>query len=211
MFEGAVFLDCGSHTGQTLDEVIKPQYGFKSIIGFEPMPVQFAELVTKYSDPRIHLFNHGLVDRTETMNIYGSNSICEASLYPGKRDVDENVVTPCAMVEASEFFREHISADDRNILKLNCEGAEIPIMNNLIDSGEVWKLAHVMLDFDCRYIEGQQHLEGELLQRLGDIGFNRYTLCDDNPHIAHIDKVAYWLPVVDSGQPDPQGRNVGPS
>jgi FkbM family methyltransferase len=210
MFSGAVFIDCGTHDGQSLDEAIKPEYGFARIYGFEPMPNQYAHLLEKYDDDRMTFFNHGLLDHTGTENIYGSNDICEASLYPTKRDVNPGVVTPCAMVEASEWFRQYIRAEDQTILKLNCEGAEIPVLNNLIDSGEIWKIDHIMLDFDCRYIAGNQHLEQEMLDRLASIGFNRYTLADDDPSRTHLQKMAHWLPVVASHQPDPEGRNVGP-
>ena len=205
-------MDCGTHDGQSLEEASKPIYGFARIYGFEPMSRQFQNISAQYADdPRCTFFNHGLLDHTGTEIIYGSNDICEASLYPTKRDVNESVTTECQMVEASEWFREHIHAEDRNILKLNCEGAEIPILNNLIDSGEIWKIDHIMLDFDCRYIAGNQHLEGEMLDRLASIGFDRYTLADDNPYLTHLEKMAHWLPVVASRQPDPEGRNVGPN
>ena len=211
MLNGAVFMDCGTHDGQSCAEATKDLYGFAKIFGFEPMPKQWANISSTYrDDPRCTFFNHGLLDHTGTVDIYGSNDICEASIYPTKRDVNPAVVTPCAMVEASEWFRQYIRDEDRNIFKLNCEGAEIPILHNLIDSGEIWKIDHIMLDFDCRYIDGNQHLEAEMLDRLRSIGFNRYTLADDNPYLTHLQKMAHWLPVVASGQPDPERRNVGP-
>jgi FkbM family methyltransferase len=198
-FDGAVFLDCGSHIGQTLEEVVKQTYGFKTIFGFEPMPTQFNYLVETYKDNRVYLCNYGLADRTETMNIYGSNSICEASLYPNKRDVDQNIVTQCLIVEASEFFREHISSDDRNVMKFNCEGAEVPILNNLMDTGEIWKVSNMVITFDCRYISGEEHHEAELINRLHSINYDRWVSSDDAfvPHTQpHSEKIEQWLSTI---------------
>lgn len=35
-----IFLDVGAHDGQTLAEVLKPEYRFDRVYAFEPMPAQ---------------------------------------------------------------------------------------------------------------------------------------------------------------------------
>ncbi len=200
MFDGAVFIDCGSHAGVTLEEAVKPCYGFKTIHAIEPMPNQFAQLRATYGgDLRVDLHNFGLADYTGPADIYGSNDIAEASMYAAKRDVNAAVVTPCQVVEASEFFRQCISADDRNVMKFNCEGAEVPILNNLIDSGEIWKVSNAVITWDCSCIPGEEHHEAELIARMQSIGFDRWVgsveAFDPPPGIPwpHPAKIAQWL------------------
>lgn len=195
MFNNTIFLDIGTHDGQTLEEVVKPLYEFKVIYSFEPMPKQYQHAFGIYSQYKyVKLFNYGLSDKTATMNLYGSNNNMGASIYATKRDVEPEIVTPCIFVEASKFFRDNLSVDDSVIMKLNCEGSEIPILNNLIDSGEIWKIANVMIDFDIRKVEGMGHEELLLMERFNTIGFDRYVLCDTvmvgSTHQARINN---WL------------------
>ncbi len=191
-----VFLDCGSHNGHTLEEVTKPQYDFDLIIGFEPMPREYLELVERFGKtPRVRLYNFGLSDRTGSAPVYGTNDNLGASLFAAKNDVEPDVITECDFVEASEFVRQ-LESDDV-ILKLNCEGAEVPILHNLIDTGAIHRLRNVMIDWDVRKIPGMEREEQAILARLAAAGFDRVSLCDNvmvGPD--HQARIANWLSTV---------------
>jgi FkbM family methyltransferase len=185
-----LFLDVGAHDGQTLREVLR--HPFDRIFAFEPMPVQHRNLLRDFTDPRLQILRYGLSDRSGTMPVYGTNDDMEASVYPDKVDVDRVACTWCEFVEASRFFHDHV--EPPVIVKLNCEGSEIAILNNLIESGQVWKITNVMIDFDVRKIPGMEHLEAELLDRFEQIGFHNFSLCDDvMKGETHQDRIAHWL------------------
>lgn len=189
-----IFLDVGAHDGQTLEEVLQPGYPFTVIHAFEPMPAQFATLMGRFSDPRLHVHNFGLLDRTENLPLYGTNEAMEASVYPAKADVDATVVTPASFMDASAFFRRYVTGPV--VVKLNCEGSEVAIVDSLIASGEIWKVTFMMLDFDVRKIPGMEHQEADLLARLATIGFGgaRLALCEDVMQGAtHQLRIANWL------------------
>ena len=190
-----VFVDVGAHIGYTLAEVTKPRYTFDKIFAFEPMPKQFAVLVEMYgSIPHVELLHCGLLDMSGKRNIYGSNTRLEASIYDNIGIVDKNFVTQCDFLEASEFFKARLSAQDTNIIKINCEGSEILILNNLMDTGEIWKITNVMIDFDIRKIESMRYQEQLILDRFRAIGFDRYSLCDDAMiGDTHQVRIAHWL------------------
>ena len=198
LFEGAVFLDVGGHTGQTVDEVARPKYGFRTIFSFEPMPLQYRHLLRAYRTyENVQVMDYGLGDSTRTTTVYGANEICESSIYADKNDVSTLRQTECAIVDASNWFQRNIDNEDTVIMKINAEGSEIPIMNNLIDSGEIHKIDNVMLDFDCRKIPGMAHCEGELIARMASIGFDRYSLCDDVMRGAtHQNRIGNWLSTI---------------
>jgi FkbM family methyltransferase len=172
-----VFIDVGGHVGQTLAEVTKPLYRFDRIFCFEPMPNEFASLTAKFGDDkRVTLINAGLAERTGERPIFGSNRDMGASLFQTKRDLDDpSVVTVCSFIHVSDFFRDAITRLDLVVMKLNCEGSECIIMNDLIDSGEVWKLANVMIDFDVRKIPDVAQQERQLRRRMRAIGFANYV------------------------------------
>lgn len=187
-----IFLDVGSHTGQTLEEVTRPQYGFK-VYGFEPMPVQYQALVAAFDDkPNVILLNYGLSDKSCDKTLYGDNSQMEASVFSNKYDVDYNVQTVCKFVQASGFLRA-IQAKDVT-LKLNCEGAEVEILDDLIRSGEIWSVGNLMIDFDIRKVPGGEREAKRVLKELDGIGYDRYHLSENVMHgPTHQARIANWL------------------
>lgn len=191
-----IFLDVGGHLGQTLEEVTKPTYHFDKIYCFEPMPREFAQLRARFGHlSMLSLRNYGLADSTGNRPIYGTNADMGASIYQSKMDLDDpNTITDCAFVRASDFFQEEIEAGDLVVMKLNCEGAETIILNDLLDSGEIEKLANVMIDFDIRKIPDRVGDERAVLDRFSETGFSRYCRAEDvmrGP--THQTRVREWI------------------
>ncbi len=195
-----MFIDVGAHEGQTLREVVNPRYSFNEIYAFEPMPNQYRSLkrwregLPLTYKKRLHLMPLGLSDYTGHGSIYGANDSMEASVFPDKTDVDSSVVTDCRFLKVSEFFKHFVQKNDQAVMKLNVEGAEVPILNNLIDSGEIHKCLSIMIDFDCIKIPSQQHHKQELIDRMKAVGFNHFCLAEDvMVGVNHQDRIAHWL------------------
>lgn len=187
------FIDVGGHEGQTLEEVTKPRWSFDRIHCLEPMPAQFALLRERFACHAVTIHPFGLAAKTGPRSLYGSNDIMEASIYSAKDDVDATVETDCFFVAASQFVNTWCPTGDL-VVKLNCEGAEIEILDDLIDTGAIWRCVNVMVDFDIRKVPGQEHHEQRILARLRDIGFDRISLCDDVMRGAtHQARIANWL------------------
>lgn len=191
-----VFLDVGTHDGHTLEEVTSNKYNFYKIYGFEPMPQQYINAVNNFgAHHNVELFNFGLSDTTGKANLFGSNNNLGTSIYNKKNDVEKDIITECDLVETSQFFKKYISTETTVVVKLNCEGAEIPILNNLINSGEIWKISNVLIDFDIRKVTGMEYNEKLLLDRLAAIGFENYSLSDAfvGTGPTHQIRIGNWL------------------
>ena len=191
-----IFLDVGAHIGQTLQEAIKDDYLFDAIHCFEPMSEPFAALgkmareanakpdpqnqnVFKLGEKTIILNNFGLANISGERIVYGSG--VGASLYGGDRrheeqNIDRSLTATCAFVEASDYFRQHFVQNDLLIVKMNCEGAEVEILKNLLESGEIFKIANVMIDFDARKIKNMRTEPYKLIKRFRKQGFRNYNL-----------------------------------
>lgn len=193
-----VFIDVGAHEGQTLEEIVKPEYGFDLIVAFEPMPAQYDVLVKRFGAlPNVTLMNSGLADFSGRRWLYGRNDRMEASIWPNKTDVDPEVATNCRFERASEIVARFVADGDEAILKLNCEGAEVPILDDLIASKEIWKIHHVLIDFDIRRVAGQEHEARRVLNDLAAIKFTRYSLSQDvMVGDTHQQRTAAWLATV---------------
>lgn len=192
-----VFLDIGAHRGQTLWEVLQPYYAFDRIYAFEPMYKHYHILDHNHGDvEHLEILNFGLADCTKSMSLWGTNRRGAASIYAEKANVDAQYETICDFVEASLFFRTHLSLDDINIVKINCEGSEIPILDNLIDTGEIWKITSASICWDSEKIPGMEGEEARVKRRLVDIGFDRHELPSGISYLkgkSHQRRILYWL------------------
>lgn len=199
MSQRKVFLDIGGHEGQTLNEVLSGKYSFDKVYCFEPMPREYNFLVQNFTERGIphnlEILNHGLLDVTGERIIYGTNEDMAASIYKEKYDVNNrDHETVCKFVSSAEFFKEHIKEDDLVVVKLNCEGSEVIIVDTLLESGEIRKVDNMMLDFDIKKVPGREQEADELLQRLNDNGFTKYSLeWEVMVGDTHENRIGNWL------------------
>ena len=147
-----IFLDVGANTGQTL-QAVRDQ-GFEKIVCFEPSRLCWPKLTamaeTVSPQCTVQLEKFGLWNKT-----------CEALLLePGRAGAslwkkDKSVLDTtelCLFHRASEWFAEHLTGDETVFLKLNCEGAECDILDDLFDSGEFDKVSYALICFDAHKI-----------------------------------------------------------
>lgn len=171
-----IFLDIGAHEGETLYDILTEAYFFDEIHCFEPMAKPFAKMKSLYTGQgtaKVFFHNFGLSSTTDTQEIFGAGA--GASMFSDKVDVDAALCATCSFVRASEFFQEHLKAEDLIIVKINCEGGEVPILYDLIASKEMFKADHLMVDFDARKIPSQRNAPKDLMKKLKAIKYKNYT------------------------------------
>jgi FkbM family methyltransferase len=175
-----IFLDVGAHNGQTLKQVIKSIYNFDKIFCFEPMPEQFKhlqEIAKNFNN--VSVYNFGLSNKNGIFTIYGDNTDQGASIFPRKDINGAHIKTDCQLIKASDFFHNNISDKDIVFMKLNCEGSEVDILEDLAETKEIFKIRNVMIDFDIRKIDNNQYREQNILKKFQEINFTNYSLCEE--------------------------------
>jgi FkbM family methyltransferase len=185
-----VFLDVGAHIGETLRAVVDQRYRFDRIVCFEPASWCMQRL-SRFRDPRVELAPFGLWNRTERGTLHDPGSI-GASVFEDK--ARSNKTETAWFVRASDWFAENLDLDDTVYLKLNCEGAECDILDDLIDSGEIRKADFILVHFDVRKVLSQRHRENEVKARLREEGIDRLVEADEaliGPSM--IARVQHWL------------------
>jgi FkbM family methyltransferase len=197
-----ILLDVGARNGESLGEFVK--WPFDAIHAFEPMHAQYDNACAATDDPRVTVHNDGLSNETGTMTMYGSDDRGEASVYASKVDIHDQATTVCDFVRASEFFARFPAWTDI-YMKLNCEGSEIAILHDLIDSGQLDRVKAFRVEFDISRCVGFEDEADRLLERLDEIGYDRYTigsnaritdqgLVDDVPQVGtHHERLHAWL------------------
>ena len=186
-----VFLDVGAHVGSTLMAVRDPKYAFDRIYCFEPASSCWPAL-KKRADRRVTICHFGLWNRTTKQTLYDPGS-SGASLYADKFR-EGTTGEKIRLVRASEWFSNNVRAEDEVYLKLNCEGAEVEILEDLLDTGCLAQVRSVMIDPDVRKVPSQAHRESELRERLALSGLTNYALEEDvMVGRTHRERIQHWL------------------
>jgi FkbM family methyltransferase len=186
-----VFLDVGANDGGSLHAVRDPKYGFGRIYCFEPASACWPAL-EGVRDDRVTVCRFGLWDRSCEQVLYNPGSE-GASLFEDKfRTAPSEEV--CRFVRASDWFRGNLDEKDDIFVKLNCEGAECDIVEDLLDSGQLAGVRSVMIDPDVRKVPSLVHREHELRERLVLAGLTNYVMRDDVMiGETHHERIQNWL------------------
>ncbi len=90
--------------------------------------------------------------------------------------------------------RSNLGNDDIVFLKLNCEGSECDILEDLLGSGEIRKVRTALVDFDVRNVPALAHREREVTEKLERSGYSR-LLCMKETYKGptHTATIENWL------------------
>lgn len=195
-----VFLDVGANTGQTARVALDRRYAFDRIVSFEPAPQCWSE-IEAIGDPRLELCKFGLSNRTCRMDLHDPGSQ-GASIY---EDMDvahlSSAPVKIDLVRASDWFREHVTTGDTLFVKLNCEGSECDIVDDLIDSGELRKVYNANIAFDVRRSPTLRSREVPLRKKLRRFGYQNVAFSEDVMRgVTHEDRIRHWLDLVGASE-----------
>jgi FkbM family methyltransferase len=150
---GQIIIDCGANVGGITSLFARTG---ATVYAFEPNPLCFEILSARFrAFPSVHCFNRAIMDRDCTMTLRtpgpheGFDSLettIGASVMPGalrpNNYIIEEVEVEC--VDIDRFIR---SLRGRvRLLKLDVEGAEVPAMNRLLDTGTIELIDKVLVE-----------------------------------------------------------------
>ena len=162
-----IFLDVGAYTGEVAKAVLTSKYSFDEIHCFEPQ-LKLCETISKIDSDKVNVHPFGLWEESCIKDLFrsGRKKTDGSSIYPDKFGEAKTFSTKCKFVKASEWFSENVKIDDFVVLKINCEGAECDILDDLFKSGEYKKIDALMIDFDVRKSPSQKYKEEEFRKKI---------------------------------------------
>ena len=187
-----IFLDVGAHDGETLDVALDPKWGFDRIDSFEPASTRL-ETLRKFRHKRLAIHDFGLSSQTKNTTLYGAG-LLGGSIYSEKNYLDAKATSykeEIKLQSASEWLTKNTSAGDEVFLKLNCEGSEADILENLIAEQLIFRVKSIYVDFDIRKVPGQAHRQKEIEDKLRSLQIDFQT--PDTLGIAANAGVEKWL------------------
>ena len=201
-----VFLDIGSHIGETLLEVTKEKYAFDKIVCFEPSKFCLDKL-NKFSDEddRIVICEFGLSNRNQEAELFQPGSL-GGTIFKGQDlKSGEEKVEKIKLCDANEWFENNLSVDDYIVVKTNCEGSEVDIIDSLIDGNFMQHIYSFLITFDIREHQEFQHREVEVRRRLKKEKLKNFCFSDDVMiGLSHEKRIENWLKLfgIDSDNKD---------
>jgi|TARA_B100001964_G_scaffold225715_1_gene273823 FkbM family methyltransferase len=187
-----IFLDVGSHKGETLKEVIKSKYNFEKIYCFEPSKKCIKDL-TKIGDKRVKILNYGLSDKNQVLKLYNSGTLGASIIHRHLSD-NNNSFEKVKLVKASQWFKKNIKIQDLVIVKLNCEGSECDILEDLLDFDQFSYIYNVLITFDIREFPKLSFREIEIRKKLKKTKLNNFCFSDNiMKGKSHQNRINYWL------------------
>jgi len=132
------YIDLGAHFGQEIDLFLK-QFNNSNdvnirIYGIEAKLSNYELLVEKYKDHKnINIFQYAINDKNVDLNLYHSTSNLGHSIFSTKY----NVTDKCEIVKGvtfNNFIKNNVHEFESsyNILKMNIEGAEMFVYEDMI-------------------------------------------------------------------------------
>ncbi|MXM63469.1 FkbM family methyltransferase [Streptomyces sp. HUCO-GS316] len=160
-----IFLDVGGHYGEALDVALDPRWGFERIYSFEPAR-HCQRILRGFRDSRVQVVPAGLSSRSGEATLFGTG-LLGASVYADKDQAGDRVESETiALLRATEWLLANTSERDEIYLKLNCEGSECDVLEDMLDSGVIGRLRSIYVDFDVRKIPSQAHRRATVEERL---------------------------------------------
>ena len=136
-----LFLDVGSYKGEVINK-IRDLYDC-NIIGFEPEKSNFNYLEQKFKKYKhIKIYDYGLSNFTGESYLFTDYGNSSLSLNRNNNKAGLKV----KIKNISEFIREQ-NIKVINVLKLNVEGAEYEILNELINTGYIKNIKVLIIQF----------------------------------------------------------------
>jgi hypothetical protein len=136
--ENSIVLDLGGYEG-TWTQKIFDRYQC-NIYVFEPIPNLYKNLVEKFkNNDKIKIFNFGISDQDKEIEISLLND--GSSFYINS----ENKVL-AKVISIIRFLNEN-KLDDIDLIKINIEGDEFPVLKTLIDNNMVNVFKNIQVQF----------------------------------------------------------------
>ena len=188
-----IFIDVGSHYGETVLEIAKDKYFFDKIYCFEPSKKCIPSLQNiADKDDRIKIFNCGLSNKNYKSRLFDSGSEAASIFQNNENNINDS--EEISLLDAGDWFKDNTAEGSIIVVKLNCEGSEVDIVDSLIQSNEFEKIYNILITFDVRNFDHLKYKEIETRKKLRSLKYNNYCF-SDNVMLGstHERRIENWL------------------
>ncbi|HAT84613.1 MAG TPA: FkbM family methyltransferase [Rhizobiales bacterium] len=137
--QSSVVFDVGGYHGDFAAQ-IQDKFGCKVFI-FEPSQAFFTRCQDRFADnTMVHIFPYGLADTTQDVLL--SNDDDGSSVFLEQGEGSEKI----SLHDVTDVLEE-LSVNTIDLMKINIEGGEFPLLQKLIESGWISRIRHCQIQF----------------------------------------------------------------
>ena len=180
---GDIIIDAGANVGDVTSKCARTG---ATVHAFEPNPVCFEILKKRFSRlPNVRIYNQGVMDKPGSLTL--STPVAHAQYDDLDTTVAASFVAPksgeIAMretevecIDLANFIRE--LGRPVTLLKMDIEGAEVPVLNRMIDTGAIDEVQLAIVETHERFSDELADATNALRERLSAAGMDRKIRLD---------------------------------
>lgn len=178
---GDIAIDCGANVGKFTVQMAATG---ATVYAFEPNPDAYACLASATADyPNVTIFRAAVTTTPGPVKLFLHRFAAEdpvhfstgSSLVGSKRNVREDKFEVVDGIQFSEFLKG--LGDHRvKLLKMDIEGAEVEVLNQLLDEGLHQRIDHAFVEVHDRQIRALTESTRKLRERLAALGADHIRL-----------------------------------
>lgn len=192
-----IFMDVGAHHGETALVAIESQFSFDRICCFEPSK-QCQDLLKRISkiDPRIEINEFGLGAENGHRWLFDSGEL-GATLSTYRPRGTNEYIERVEIRDIADWLEHNLSPNDFVVMKLNCEGSEVEILERLLEKDKLSFFYTIVISWDIRdHDDLKPNARRELALRRKIRERNITNCCSSDDVLigeTHADRIRHWL------------------
>lgn len=176
-----IFLDCGAHRGESVNMFLKKVANSQiyTVHSFECNPESIVKFKAAHAkNNNVILHEKAVWTHEDGLKFYlGASSGCSVIESKRSGDLDKNNPIFVESISLSKFIRENFSSDDNLVLKIDIEGAEYEVLQDLIDSGTIKYVKHLFGEWHHQKIDLPLETHKNLIKSLESVGLRMREWC----------------------------------
>lgn len=141
----SIVFDLGGYEGKYAEKIHK-KYN-SNIYIFEPLP-RFTTIIQErfQGNDKVRVFDYGIGGKTEDLNLVISEDASYVTSYREVKNTD-NLEIEKVKIKSFKDAYDETGVDKIDLMKINVEGAEYEIMQNIFDNDLVSKIDNFQIQF----------------------------------------------------------------
>lgn len=178
--EGDIAIDCGANVGDVSKKMLEKG---ARVYAFEPNPYAFKRLTERFkNNPNITCINKGVWYKEDTFPLYLHQNndrnpeklSVSSSILENKRNIDKSNFVEVDLIDLGKFLEE-LNAEVK-LLKLDVEGAEIEVLNHLLDKNILGTIGQVLVETHETQMPELFEPTNAIRARIKDLGLSNVNL-----------------------------------
>jgi len=154
-----LLIDIGAHFGEALEETLRPIYKIDRVYAIEPSSVAIKKLL-RFKDKRLKIYPIAVSNYNGEANLFSAGAV-GGGLFSDKQRHWKNIETVNVFM-FSEWAISNLSKTDNIFIKINVEGSELFILQEIIKIYKKINIKSILLSIDIEKVPSLSRYKDEL-------------------------------------------------